>query len=453
MPDIDLAALASRFLSTVGPAAVGGMQHWAIRKEAIAESLSTVRALRGDGGSPVASARRGASFGGGTYMTRIGSTAIVPVIGPLVSRMTWSYWSYDEIIRDIRMAIADPSIESILIDVDSPGGMVANVDAAAAEIRAAAAVKPVAAHVGGIGASAAYWLAAASGDVAASETSLVGSVGALIRYLDIEGIFTRLGARVVEVIAEQSPNKRLDPDSPEGKAELQAIVDRSGELFLTGLEASRRTDRATLVDQYGQGLVFTSQEAMARGMIDRIASFEETLATLADRGTGKSAGSAAARKGQEHIMAQEKTETALVAPTAVTVEGLRAEHGELIATIEKDAATAERERILGIEANALPGHEKLVAEMKADGKTSPAEAAVRILAVEKTKAADRQKGLEALDRAAAGVESAPIAGAEGKASASTPEEWRAEWAKDSKLQAEYPTAESYIATMKKETGK
>jgi hypothetical protein len=46
-------------------------------------------------------------------------------------------------------------------------------------------------------------------------------------------------------------------------------------------------------------------------------------------------------------------------------------------------ATAERERILGIETHAGPGHAELITEMKADGKTTPDQAAARILAAER----------------------------------------------------------------------
>lgn len=50
-----------------------------------------------------------------------------------------------------------------------------------------------------------------------------------------------------------------------------------------------------------------------------------------------------------------------------------------------EGATAERERIQGIESHATFGHEELVKEMKFDGKTTPDQAAARILAAENKK--------------------------------------------------------------------
>lgn len=48
-----------------------------------------------------------------------------------------------------------------------------------------------------------------------------------------------------------------------------------------------------------------------------------------------------------------------------------------------EGATAERTRIQAVESAALPGHEKLIADLKFDGKTSGAEAALKVLEAEK----------------------------------------------------------------------
>src|SRR5207244_12219529 len=61
----------------------------------------------------------------------------------------------------------------------------------------------------------------------------------------------------------------------------------------------------------------------------------------------------------------------------------------------KAGAEAARARILGIETHAAAGHEKMIGEMKADGTTTPDQAAARILT------AERAKGSAALARIAA----------------------------------------------------
>lgn len=73
----------------------------------------------------------------------------------------------------------------------------------------------------------------------------------------------------------------------------------------------------------------------------------------------------------------------------MTLDELKSAHPDLAqALIDEGSAAgakAERERIQAVEAQALPGHEALIATLKFDGKTSGPEAAVQILAAEKAK--------------------------------------------------------------------
>ncbi|WLR92173.1 S49 family peptidase [Shinella zoogloeoides] len=444
-------SLIQGFMQQIGGGGQDGLSPWAIRGDAIAASLQTVRAIRQ---SPQASTevgagsltvnRRGASLGNGSFATRIGNIAIVPVIGPLVSRFSWQYWSYDEIVRDLRLAESTAGIEGVILDMDTPGGMVDNVDAVPAEIARLREKMPVFAHAN-FCCSAGYWIASAAEKIIASKTGLVGSVGALIRYVEMEGILTRLGANVVEVIAEQSPNKRLSRDTDEGRAELQAIADDGAELFIQGIVENRGVTRETILENYGKGLVFTAGEAMRRGLVDQIGSLEEVLTEMAVRQESASlAGPATAKSGTEKES------------TMLTLETLKAEHPDLVSAIRAegaaDAAQAERERLIGIDQQAagLTGHDDLVGRLKADGKTTPAEAALQLLAAEKTKNAERLTGLQQLDAAAAGVQSLPSAG-DGSIQqfAKTPDGWKAEWEATPKLQEDFPTADSYVATMKR----
>ncbi len=64
---------------------------------------------------------------------------------------------------------------------------------------------------------------------------------------------------------------------------------------------------------------------------------------------------------------------------------------------KSEGASAERDRIKAVEAQGenLPGHEALIQEMKFDGKTTGPEAAVKVLAAEKTKKAERVRDIRA----------------------------------------------------------
>ncbi|KEZ65412.1 hypothetical protein C5I_0136090, partial [Pseudomonas syringae pv. syringae FF5] len=106
--------------------------------------------------------------------------AIIPVVGPVfryanlfteISGAT----STQVLATDLQSALDDPSIKSIILNIDSPGGVAAGINELADQIHAGRARKRIVAYVGGTGASAAYWLASAASEIVIDETALLGS--------------------------------------------------------------------------------------------------------------------------------------------------------------------------------------------------------------------------------------------------------------------------------------
>lgn len=214
--------------------------------------------------------------------------ALIPIAGPLVSSFDYSYTSYEEIARDLELALNSDNVRSVFLEISSPGGMVSQCDECADAIRATSKVKPVAAHISSIGASAAYMLAAAAKTVSAGQTAVVGSIGAKIEFLDFSTVFERFGATKVKVVASQSPNKSFDSGSDELRAELQPVVDEAAEIFLKSVARHRGVTRAEVLEKYGQGSVFSAREALQRGMIDAVMSFDQAFASMDAASTKKS---------------------------------------------------------------------------------------------------------------------------------------------------------------------
>lgn len=115
------------------------------------------------------------------------------------------------------------------------------------------------------------------------------------------------------------------------------------------------------------------------------------------------------------------------------------------------AREQERTRILGIEAHAIPGHEKLIAECKADADCTPDMAAGRILAAEKKMRDDQMNGIRnvesetgkvghdaASQRRDAGATTQPRPGEQ-----KTAEAYKADWEKSADLKRDFASADSY----------
>lgn len=413
---------------------------WAMRgDDAFAGEVVAQREARGAFGA-------GEPLEGSDFARVVDGTAVIPVRGALLRSMSRFFFSYEEIARDLRLAQDDPGVTGIVLDIDSPGGMVAGVEDLANEIRGSS--KPVAAFVGGTCASAAYFIAAAAGDITAGSGAIVGSVGTVIEYVDVEPVLERMGARIVRVVAAQSPNKRLDPDSAEGRAEMQALVDVSCAAFVSALARFRGVSAETVEGEFGAGLVFPAETALARGMIDARGTFKDVVSGLAARDPDETAATATAPK-KEPDMDWDTLTTAAVrehrADIAAEIEAAAHAAGETAAQEQIAAAVAaERDRIMALDDVAIDGYDDLLAAAKADGKTTAADLALQIVKAEK---ASGGAHLAALREADVAVE--PVEPTETVAAGDDPEAAaEAEWNKDAKLRAEFGSKDAFMAYRK-----
>jgi hypothetical protein len=134
----------------------------------------------------------------------------------------------------------------------------------------------------------------------------------------------------------------------------------------------------------------------------------------------------------------------------MTAERMAAEHPGIVAEMRGAAATEERNRILGIQAAAFAGQEALAAELIADGKTSPGEAALRFNKAEREKGGQRLHALAAADpKVPAAPTTANPPSAEPKTTFENNEDgWKAEYAATAALKSEFLTESDYVAFKK-----
>ncbi len=340
--------------------------------------------------------------------------AIVPVVGPLfryanLFTMLSGATSIGTLATDFTAALEDRAVRAIVLSVDSPGGEVNGIAELATMIMAARDRKPVYAHVGHSGASGAYWLASAAEKVFVAPTALVGSVGAVMTIRDTRKVDEARGIRTIEIVSSQSPDKRVDPTTDVGLSKLQAVVDRLGEEFVAAVARQRGVSVEKVLADFGKGGLLVGADAVKAGMADGVSTLEAVIASLSS--TGSPAGGSV-RNFTPRAAAAASSEMTM---DIKTVSDLRAAYPDLVAQLEKDTATgaraegeaagkalgvtegatAERNRIIGIQGHQVAGTEKLVAEMVADGKTTADQAAARILAEVKGQGPRALAGLKA----------------------------------------------------------
>ena len=100
------------------------------------------------------------------------------------------------IMRQIREAAADDSVKALLLRIDSGGGSATAAEEVGRELARfkEQTKKPIVACMGNMGASAAYWIAACSSDkIYANATTLTGSIGVYMPYMNTEELFKKIG--------------------------------------------------------------------------------------------------------------------------------------------------------------------------------------------------------------------------------------------------------------------
>lgn len=206
------------------------------------------------------------------------NVAILPVVGPIFPRanlMTMSGGaSVQSLAYDFKTALESNAVDSIILNIDSPGGQLTGIQEFADMIFAANEKKPVISYIYGMGASAAYCLAAAGSEIVISKSGDAGSIGIVAIYSSNKRERDKKGIDEFEIVSSQSPNKRPDPGTEQGRAQIQATVDAAAEVFIGSIAKYRGVTAEDVLSKYGQGGMFLGEQAITNGLADRIGSLE-----------------------------------------------------------------------------------------------------------------------------------------------------------------------------------
>ena len=317
----------------------------------------------------------------------IDGVAVIPIEGVIAKRMNLMMQisggtSTDLFAKDFKAALADVSVNSIILAIDSPGGTVDGTADIAKLIFEARGVKPITAFTDGMMASAAYWIGSAADKVYISNnTTVVGSIGVVATHQDISKAEEKIGVKTTEIYAGKYKRiaSQYAPLSDEGRASIQERVDYLYGVFV-GAVAQHRNANIEQALSMADGRLFTGNQAIDAGLVDGVATLDSLIADLT------AGGSRANRK--EITMAEEKKEVIVI-----TAESIEKDYPAIFEGIKKagleiglaEGAKAERERIQGVFSTFRAGREKLVTEAMFDGKSTKADISVAILADEDAK--------------------------------------------------------------------
>lgn len=300
---------------------------------------------------------------------RRGSVAIVAIDGTMFPKANLftelsGGTSTEQVGLDLNAALADPGVGSILLHIDSPGGAANDIHALADMVRAGREIKPITAYVANLGASAAYWVASAASEIVCDEMALLGSIGVVAAVPNPHAE----DDRDITFVSSQSPLKRPDPTSAEGKGEIQTTLDDMAAIFIGAVAANRGTTPETVAATFGQGGLFIARKAVAAGMADRIGSFEALVAELQQSHPARPATVATARTGLRGTT--KKVRARMDDETTIEAQG---EQMPDIALLQEQMAALQAR--IGLAEGALAEAESL--RLLAESRNATLEAAAR----------------------------------------------------------------------------
>ncbi|WP_341810980.1 MULTISPECIES: S49 family peptidase [unclassified Wolbachia] len=185
--------------------------------------------------------------------------------------------SYEKIQEEVVEALSNKDIETILLDIDSPGGEVNGLFDLADFIYESRAKKRIVAIANDDAYSAAYAIASSAEKIFLTRTSGVGSIGVIASHIDQSRFDEKQGIKYTTIFAGSRKND-LNPHEPmtsESLGSLQKEVGRLYEMFLQ-LIARNRGLSMEKIRSTEAGLYF-GEKAVEIGLADGVTTFFEFI--------------------------------------------------------------------------------------------------------------------------------------------------------------------------------
>ncbi|MDZ4376478.1 MAG: S49 family peptidase [Phenylobacterium sp.] len=245
-----------------------------------------------------------------------GDVAVMPLVGLISPRAdlvagssTGGGVTADSFGQRFDAYAQDDTVKAIVMDVHSPGGNSYGLEALAAKIRAARGSKPIIAQVNSQAASGAYWIASQADEIVLTPGAEAGSIGAYTVHEDISEALAKEGVKPTLIKAGEHKAELINfmPLSEAAREATQKRVTEAYRAFVGDVAKGRGVTAGQVEDRMGQGRVFGPKELIERGMADRIATLDETLARL-----GAARGPRAQQRSRETFAAGETPSLATV---------------------------------------------------------------------------------------------------------------------------------------------
>ena len=186
-------------------------------------------------------------------------------------------------ITDLQKLRKDKDVKAVVIRVNSPGGSAFASEQIWHEVQLLRAEKPVVVSMGGVAASGGYYISCGANEIFAEPMTLTGSIGIFGMIPDPSELLTQklgLSFDVVKTNAMSDFGAMGRPFNAAESAKMQNYINHGYDLF-TGRVAGGRGMAQDSVKVIAEGRVWTGEQALKIGLVDKLGNLEDAIASAA----------------------------------------------------------------------------------------------------------------------------------------------------------------------------
>lgn len=174
------------------------------------------------------------------------------------------------------------NLKAIVIRINSPGGSVAPSQEMYNAVMQLREKIPVYCSMGDLAASGGYYVASACTRIFANPGTLTGSIGVIMSFMNLKGLYA--WAKLEPTTLKAGKFKDLGSAeramNPEERDLMERMLTAVHVQFKDAIAKGRPSLSKETLETYGDGRIFTGEEAKALGFVDELGGLSETLDAL-----------------------------------------------------------------------------------------------------------------------------------------------------------------------------
>jgi protease-4 len=183
-----------------------------------------------------------------------------------------------ETVRQLSDFAKNDKVKSVVLRIDSPGGVVGPSQEIWSAVKKLKQKKKVVVSMGSVAASGGYYIAAPATLIYANPGTITGSIGVLMKFSNLEGLMDKVGMKSFTLKTGKykdvgAVSRKMTDDE---KAMLQSVIENTHAQFVKAVAEGRNLP-VEKVREIADGRIFSGEQAMAHKLVDRLGTLQDAI--------------------------------------------------------------------------------------------------------------------------------------------------------------------------------